>query len=296
MKKLIAILSAIILVVSTSLVSISAFSAKVHGDYVHKVLFGLDSYQLIVDEYNTDIEILDAALTLCIDQFNGTDRNLLTTLNSEKVRRIPSSISDIDLTEVSSKTHRLYTHQGWEKQESYLAETGRKDFINKWQDRKNILLSTVNHLFDFGLFAEMGTYLFGIYNEKCDSFAATIYYVHILSDYLEAENYKATLETMMPIAVRASSGDSDIINEMIEHFKILFSDQLENPNYASLIDEMNTIHRNILKVSKSNGYPFDDDSYNEYHKQVEYLVNALIEYVPKLLEKEKFFAKKFNLA
>ncbi len=295
MKRLITFFIVALVTMSLSLVPVFGFSAKVHGDYVHKVLFGLDSYQLIVSEYREEIKILDSALTLCIDQFNNSDSSLLTALKDAKVNRIPDSISEMNLI-ANAQTHRRYTHQGWESQESYLKENGLKDFVDKWKDRKTILLSSVNKVFDFGLFAEISAYLFGMYNEKCDSFAATIYYVHILSDYLEAENYKDSIKTMMPIATRTSSGYTDIINEMIKHFEVLFSSQLEDSNYSNLIEEMKEIHRDILKVSKSDGYPFNDESYKEYHEQVNKLIDTLIKYVPKLLEKEKFFAKKFDLS
>ena len=59
MKRLITFFIVALVTMSLSLVPVFGFSAKVHGDYVHKVLFGLDSYQLIVSEYREEIKILD---------------------------------------------------------------------------------------------------------------------------------------------------------------------------------------------------------------------------------------------
>ena len=47
-------------------------------------------------------------------------------------------------------------------------------------NRRGILQRTVNRVFDFGTFNNW----FGSDSGKCNSFAAILYYSHILSDYL----------------------------------------------------------------------------------------------------------------
>lgn len=76
--------------------------------------------------------------------------------------------------------------------------------------RRNILLQTTNNV--FGLSAEQ--------SDIDDSLSAVIYYVHVLGDHTDEEDYNKRASDMIEVGGR--SDNHDIIHHLIDHFEVLF--------------------------------------------------------------------------
>lgn len=133
--------------------------------YVSKVLFGDNAYSY---ENDKRLEQLESALYLCSMQSDRAGQEKLNILKKAKVKNIPTldkiNVREVDLFECS--------HNGW------LTENTKKKEVQV--KRKNILRQTVIKVFDFGWFNEK----FKSKSGQIDSFAALLYYTHILADYL----------------------------------------------------------------------------------------------------------------
>lgn len=133
--------------------------------YVPQILFGDSASSKVSDE---KVKMLLDALYLNSMQSDGQGKDKIEYLKRKKVRGI-GSLSDLD---IKHKDLMKCSHNTWEYEYTG-AETQQKN-------RKGILQNTVNKIFDFGFFNN----LFGSKKGKCNSFAALLYYSHILSDYL----------------------------------------------------------------------------------------------------------------
>ena len=108
------------------------------------------------------------ALYLCSEQTGGQGQDKIDYLKTHRVSGIPA------LTSLSIKADFLLecSHNSWEHE--FTAE--KKNQSN----RKKVLRNTVNKVFDFGTINN----LFNSSSGKCNSFAALLFYSHILADYL----------------------------------------------------------------------------------------------------------------
>lgn len=136
--------------------------------YVPQILFGDSASSKASDE---KVKMLLDALYLNSMQSDGQGKDKIEYLKSKKVRGI-GSLSDLD---IKHKELMKCSHNTWEYE-----YTGAEKQQN---NRKEVLQNTVNKVFDFGFFNN----LFGSKKGKCNSFAALLYYSHILSDYLADE-------------------------------------------------------------------------------------------------------------
>lgn len=173
-RKLIAIIGVIIFLLQATPLAY-AHNRTEHDKQLEKVLFGRDNYHASQPKKEQDaIEALKCAVYLCIDQFNNSGEQELKTLKDYKVPNLPKKVADINF--FGNYTHRKYTHLGWVP---VMTPTE-----GNWSTRKEILLSTVNKVFDFGWTS--GFSFLGItsldYSEQCDAMAALLYYIHILGD------------------------------------------------------------------------------------------------------------------
>ena len=130
--------------------------------YIAQIIFGDDAIKM---SNNEDVKILMNALYLCSEQSDNSGNEKIEYLKSKNVSNIPN-ISSINL---STKNLLSIAHNSWDYDNS-----------KKFEKRKEILINSVNKVFDFGLINN----LFPNKNDKCTSFAAMLYYSHILSDYL----------------------------------------------------------------------------------------------------------------
>ena len=142
----------------------------------------------------------------------------------------------------------------------------------------------------------MSNKLFG-YDEKCNSFAAFVYYVHILGDYEEAYKKEGGHTVFRMIPLVKGRGEYGLIEEFERHLTVLFSDQLDggySRTYNSLMTELRLLEDDANRI-----YTSDTDLSNNYERYHEYLgyahklLETLKEYVPLLFKNEDFFKRVF---
>ena len=133
--------------------------------YVTQILFGGSALSRSRDE---NVKMLLNALYLCSEQSDGLGQDKIEYLKGKRVSGIPA------LTSLDIKGSSLLecSHNSWE----YEYPAAQKNQNN----RRKVLRNTVNKVFGFGLINN----LFGSNSGKCNSFAAMLYYAHLLSDYL----------------------------------------------------------------------------------------------------------------
>ncbi|MCM1122599.1 MAG: DNA/RNA non-specific endonuclease [Eubacterium sp.] len=189
-KRLLASLLAIILLFSVHGTTAFACDEEQTNTYVVQILFGNNP----INETDKNVKMLMNALYLCSEQSDGRGQEKLDYLKVEGVSSIPKlfklDVKEDELLECS--------HNSWE----YKSQTVEKE----QEERKELLQDTVNKVFDFGVLNNW----FRSGGEKCDSFAALLYYSHILSDYL-ADSPNETEVNMNGKMVPSYTGKASII-------------------------------------------------------------------------------------
>lgn len=133
--------------------------------YILQILFGDSALKKTSDE---NVKMLLSALYLCSIQ---SDNQGDDEINYLKRRKVPG-ISDLSDLNIDGTKLMECSHNSWEYE---FTEAGKQQ-----ENRKKVLQNTVNKIFDFGL---LNNWL-GSKSGKCNSFAALLYYSHILTDYL----------------------------------------------------------------------------------------------------------------
>lgn len=288
MKRILSFLVAIIITCFSCSAVLAKNNEGTEGHYedIEEVLFENGKYDKSKKE---KVLMLEYASYLAIDQFGGNGTKQLDYLNKHGVKDTPKSIDDIDLKKVgtvsvNAKTHRNFTHRGWDWKYS------NGEWQTKWKKRKKILSNTVDKVFN-------------IKKSKQDSLCALIYYVHLLGDcsvdkWDEKNNVMSKKQGLkMPFArYHAEKGNEDILFEIIGHTKILFEDQENEKDYKELINKLEKLSKKsrklVIKTSDTNNL----NSKEQYDKYIKYVKNTLIilkKYFPKLLAKEGFFKRAF---
>lgn len=133
--------------------------------YVLQILFG-DDASIYRDKANVR-NLLDA-LYICSEQSDKDGQEKLNSLKKAKVGGVPT------LAKINVNGDELFecSHNSWD----YVSDNNQK----VQETRKDLLRKTVVKVFDFGWFNE----LFRKEDGQIDSFAALLYYSHILADYL----------------------------------------------------------------------------------------------------------------
>ncbi len=264
---------------------------KEHYEELEAVLFNNRRYSSsnITDDQRRNIQILEYASTICIDQFGQTsDQKLLDSLNKWGVRGIPRSVSEInpDASEIqlSPRNHRMFTHRGWD----FVYPIDRAH----WRIRKGILLAALNKVFGNG---------FGN-SKQGKSFAAVIYYIHILGDYMEDvtdgdfKKYNGDSNGLkIPFVAAQPTATHDIPYEMKYHLGILFSGQSSSRKFLALISDIDELAERARAILSQDG------GINSYERcmEIKPLVFELMEiltgehnhfnYMYELLKNESFF-------
>lgn len=236
------------------------------------------------------IEAIECAAYLCPDQFNGNGKDELNTLIVYGVPGIPKSIDEINFT--SNWQHRRYTHLGWVPVEH--------PDVGNWDMRKEILLATVNKVFDFGPFTDPIIFGWKVdYTDQCNSFCALVYYVHILGDN-EAlstfDQYKKEGSYVIPLGrTHPSNSNPDIIWELTElYLPKLFSESVKASNdYKTLIQKLTGLGSEVRSLAGRTGGINSEERFQEYKGYCDQLLEILSTYIPKLLMQEPFFKKVF---
>ena len=165
MRRLMATFIAILLLIISCGKDVLACDEYQTNTYVTQILFGDEAFSRSYDE---NFEMLKAALYLCCEQCDNQGLTKIDFLQSQKVPRVPS-LSELN---ISYEDLMGCSHNSWE----YIYTGAKKAQKN----RRMVLQNTGNKVFDFGLVNN----LIGSERGKCNSFAALLYYSHILADYL----------------------------------------------------------------------------------------------------------------
>ena len=268
LPKCLIIAMCILFIASSFFVSSETFARKKHDEYMIDVLFkyfkNVENDPKILNE----IEALECASYLAIDQFNNTGKDYLDFLLDYGVKNIPKNIEEISFI-ASGSNHRSYTHRGWNFHYTGIAQ-------NVWPVRKMILLNTADKIFDFE-----GD------EKKKDSFCALIYYIHIIGDHIHDTSYKVLSGYKMEIGGRRDR--EDIIDELLKHISILFKDQKNTHKYRNLIAKLELYNGRIEKLVNSNGGINTDEKFHQKKQYTEKVMELLTMYIPEMLKDEKFF-------
>ena len=299
MKRTLAILLSIA-ILCCGLPALAHGSQGDHDKDLKLALFGNADYVLRGEKRAAFKAIADAA-ALCIDQFSANESMQSKKGEFEDLSdrvHLSMSFADIDLNKniagenITPKTHRQYSHQGWSS-----AKYPNKEF---WDVRKKILLEAAQqNLFDDSIpflpwVSDIISSLTGP-NEQCDAFCALVYYVHILGDHLEGDR-PDKLEALEPLAQYESLSSPGIIPELQEYLQVLFADQKMTRTFMSLMQDLDTLGRKAEKVYYSPGGINTEEKCATNMKNAEELLKLLGAYVPELLKNEDFFTQIFPIS
>ncbi|MBQ6391921.1 MAG: hypothetical protein IJH60_00255, partial [Eubacterium sp.] len=178
-----------------------------------------------------------------------------------------------------------------------------------WSLRKTILINSVKKVFHYVDEDEGGKSLLDVIfslfkkkevnpinEEKCESFAAVLYYIHILGDQLDSDEYDESFS----IAPFIANGNSKvcIVDEMKSHFSILFASQTSSADYKGLmrgIKKYKKMAEEYMDPKITPGGIYLSENYERFREncEEEYL-KMLMDYVPNLLREEDFFTNIFK--
>ena len=168
--------------------TVFACDPEVSEIYVSEVLFGADAKDGSARE---STKLLTAALYLACEQCDGKGEAQLALVNQSL--RENWSLSDLNLSE---KEAYKCAHTAWA---AAYSDSKIKD------SRKDLLRKAVNHLFDFGILGNI------FYDRgKCNSFAAFLYDLHILTDYLANDPQESEI-SFKDYAIEFYHGDPYVI-------------------------------------------------------------------------------------
>ena len=285
--------------------SLPLFSSDetVHNQQLEQVLFG--PVYTLSEKGHINLEALEKALYLCIDLYKGLTYNegqaqrYLDDLKRFGVKNLPK-LETIDFT--ANQYHQRYTHKGWDwtdyPKDKYPNIKTAKDpkegdlpYQQIWNVRQQlVLLATIDRIFKFNQ-NEM---------EKRDSFAALLYYVHIMGDHIG--DTRATYPDRIPLTRKLDPGkdyktnheeDKDktsIYTELLWIMPRLFREQANT--IPSSIDYETII--SYLERNKNRIYPVENDKdYENIKKFAQETLSVLYRYIPQLLQGENFFKKAF---
>lgn len=270
-------------------------SAYEHDDELEAVLFepGFSEYKS--NKIKENVKALEYASYITVDQFHGNGKEQFEYLKKLDINGLPFSFSSIDYYEdlsgktkedgskvqISANNHRKYTHQGWERQYE-------NKNVNKFMEkRRNVLMATVNYVFDF----RTVTFIRG-YDDKCKSLSGIIYYTHILGDYAEADDYKK-ISFLIPLAEGKDKDKEYMIPNIKKYIEVLFANQLSDADYKALVKELDSIEKKASKIESSTGGVNTDEEFELIHEYASDVLETLIKYIPGLLKDEEFFKKVF---
>lgn len=258
----------------TSITPVYAFDRDKHNKYMLDVLFK-DFKNVDIDTNAKDeIEALESASYLTIDQYNGHGDSDLFTLKQYGVKNLPSSINEIDYS--AGAYHRRATHRGWNAETKGVYNTSDE---NRWIIRKKILVNTTNKMFDF-----KGN------TAKKDSFCALIYYIHILGDRIADKKYYQNADIM---ELGGRTDKQDITHELIHHIGILFSDQQHTHKYNHVISKLDSYNGKISELLNKNNGILSEDDFKLYQDYANGIMEVLMCNIPEMLKEEDFFREKF---
>lgn len=300
-KKIIALSIVLVLLAGLCPVAFAHPNQGAHDHDLSDILFGEGYY--LTGEKKAKFQAIADAAALCIDQFSSNeDQESKKPLFEALDERIGFSFTfdDIELQKLpgginaSAKTHRRYTHRGWNFSD-YPSQMQKL-----WDQRKLILTATVNkELFgkDPGILKKIKWIEGLVYseeacNEQCEAFCALVYYIHILGDYEEAKSYSSEFQQLIPLVRNPEDTTAPaMIDEIIALIPILFDSQPWST--PVLIQELERIKANAEKIMFVQGGIRTQEQFDAYHECAMELIEALEDYIPGMLKNTDFFSKAF---
>ena len=292
-RKTVAVVILIVCILSFSLDSFAHNDDK-HYKEIESVLFGNKAASILGNtEKKKLIRHLEYATGLALDQFNGSDGTLLIDLQIFGIPNLPTHITDeIDAGgfnfRESANAHRQYTHMGW----TY--EYDKNHRKANWPLRKQIMVETVKKV----LFKKDNSYDDTYY----DSFAAVLYYIHLLGD-MQEDSKRKERDQIIPLIEKHGMSEifvykpnRDIFTELYHYLPILFENNVNltyRSYYTSMIREIKNTYSDAKKEMKNNSEE-EKREYNnnltpgQLNKYSERLLNILQKYMPTLLEHTAF--------
>ena len=276
LKRFSAVLLALVLLLS-DVPTVNAFSRDKHDKMTEEILF--KNFKIIENDPDIldEIEALESAAYLTIDQFNNEGQDSLDILKDFGVKNLPK-LSDIDFS--AGSEHRKYTHLDWnaEDKDLYFGEN-----LERWKIRKDILLNTTEKIFDFD----------GNESQK-DSFCALIYYIHMFGDRIKAIDDRKDYSEDELIPLVSVTDKHDIIYELINNFKILFESQKHTFKYIHLETKL-LYYRTRIKwlIKHHTKDEMTEEYFEKYSEYVGKIKEVLECNLPEMLKDEDFFSEVF---
>ena len=294
-----------------------------HDKMMDMMLFGKDFNKAkFTDKERERIVALEAASFLCIDQFgsSGSDRLGDVRIIGLHWPVVPMGVDAINPRDfqLSASNHRSCTHCGWERgydpryfndKESY-----ERDWQTRWERRRGILRGAVDKVFGASMLPSWVPFRDTTDDEKRESLCALIYYVHILGDYVG----DATCDKFSNVDIggykipfaRSSNSEMDLFSELEKHLGIVFSGHKSDPEYKSLMRELDDLAEGSRDLAMANGGRYSESDFEEAKRNARALEALLTgggsdsdnefqydqSYVYKLLKKESFYTDAFKSA
>ena len=269
-----------------------AFAHKGNQHYIEceSVLFGKQAATIMGDKTHKKlVRHLEFATSIALDQYNGFYRIMLIDLQEYGVPHLPPNVSDIgtknsiNFSESPNK-HRGYTHLGWTYNYDELHS------VANWPKRKQILVETVKKVVKTND------------EELCDSFAAILYYVHLLGD-MQSDSSRTERDQVLPMIEKHGLSDvfsykpnKDIFIELYHYLSLLFDGRVSK-TYLSYYNRMQRkikdLYSEAKKDMRSNSYDLIEENDNNLttdqldHYSHE-LIKALSDNMPILLQHTVF--------
>lgn len=265
-----------------------------HDEILETVLFGAAGRLTMRrnEGRRQAINAINYASYLCIDQAGSRGEDQLDYLSDYGVPHLPA-LKDLQLPHSSMGAHREHTHKGWRH-----AYDSSSD--NYWKKRKELLLQTINKVFDFGVVDELKFMVGWFDNSSCDAFAELVYCIHILGDYQEGINQaqedmtfrlKSTVSNQcIPYAHRnADEGNRDLLFDLSESLQLLFDNEETGEGYSKLAAKLNVIIKSARRLKSVE----NEDTAQAFQDNLTKLRNLLESQIPSLLESAGFFRQVF---
>ena len=272
-------------------ISVCAHTDIGHDREMETILWGNKKTTVLSnEELKIKVRCLKDATSIALDQFNGTKAIQMKNLENYGVEGIPPLISDtiekggINFT-ANGLTHRKYTHLGW----TYVY-SGKYSDAN-WPKRKEIMINTVMKVLDT------------TDEEICDSFAAILYYIHILGD-IQDDSIQTQRDQVIPLIDKQGISDilhyrpnKDIFLELSHYIPILFEGRISKTYlsyYSRLKRQISKLHRkakDLLKENKKKGTVDKNINYltsKQLNELSEELMAIMAQNMPVLLEHSIF--------
>jgi hypothetical protein len=256
-----------------SLLSNFLFAAQYDEHWTHLLMLLFNRAYAKDSVEEKKVEVLREAVWLTLDSTLNNKRmnDALKVLKDFNVKDIPEP--DTIVTS-GNNYHQRYTHRGWDFM-TYPVNLGGRNFQKVWELRKKILVNTVDKLFAFT----------SRDSKKKDSFAALLYYTHILGDHLE----DGKITNPDRIQISGNRYDPTILSELEKHCDILFA-------------EKNTYeYRFLKKYFESNkmktvphGQTMTDKELEDLRQFSNDILEVLFKNISKCLKEEDFFNKTFQ--